>query len=112
MAAAEEELEENVGLKELWPVVKQTRDLLCNPEICAEDAVEIIGHRKVFSMYDKAFAKTVFALPQLVACLSRLTTLGSVVSRLLRSIGYDRKSGVAPQGFLERQLKDAFEART
>ena len=57
-------------------------------------------------MHDKAFAKLVFARPQVVQCSGRAATLWGVVSRLPRC-----KQRAAPQGFLERQLKEAFEAR-
>ena len=76
-----------------------------------EDAAIIVEHCKVYSMYDKSFAKLVSVMPHIVQCSGRVTTLGSVVSRLLRSMGSERRTRVAPPGFLERQIKAALEAR-
>jgi len=76
-----------------------------------ESAANIIGHCKVYSMHDKTDSKLVFVLPLIVECNGRTTTLGSIVSRLLRSMGFERKTGVAPPGFLERKLKEALESR-
>ena len=58
-------------------------------------------------MLDKANTKLTFTVPQIVECCGKTTTLGSVVSRLLRSMGYARKLGVAPPGFLDRKLSEA-----
>ena len=44
-------------------------------------------------------------MPLQLKCAEKTTTLGSIVSRLLRSLGYDRLAGVAPMGGLERKLQ-------
>ena len=72
-----------------------------------EGIANIIGHCKVYPMHDRTKSKLVFVMPLIVDCCSRTTTLGSVISRLLRSMGFARKLGVAPPGFLDRKLSEA-----
>ena len=60
-----------------------------------EEAANIIGHCKINTMFDKENTMLTFAMPQIVDCGGKTTTLGSVVSRLLRSMGFERKTGVA-----------------
>ena len=60
-----------------------------------EEAANIIGHCKINTMFDKENTKLVFVMPQIVDCGGKATTLGSVVSRLLRSMGFERKTGVS-----------------
>ena len=62
-------------------------------------------------MYDKSLVRLVFVMPEIVTCGGRTTPLGSVVPSLLRFMGYERKTGVAPPRFLERQIKSAIETR-
>ena len=62
-------------------------------------------------MFDKSHMRFVFVIPYIVQCNGHVTTLGSIISRILRSMGYERKTGVAPPGFLERQLKQVLDSR-
>ena len=111
VVVAEEALKEKEGLKVMWPVVRKVRDELNTTNMDIDEAANIFGHRKMYSMYDKTFVRLVFVMLHIVECNGRVTTLGSIVSRLLRSMGYERKTGVAPPGFLERQIKTALETR-
>ena len=56
-------------------------------------------------MFDQTKAKLSFSMPQQLQCAGKNTTLGSIVSRLLRSLGHARLEGVAPMGGLERKLQ-------
>jgi len=98
---AQEGLKEKEGLKDMWPVVAKAVPEIKASDMDIEGAASIIGHCKVYSMHDKTNSKLVFVLPHIVECHGRVTTLGSVVSRLLRSMVFERKTGVAPPGFLE-----------
>ena len=106
---AEEDLKEKTGLAPLMEVAKEVHSKLGTFDL--DDVLSIFGHCKLYSMYDKNHIKLVFVFPYLVNCKGQVTTLGSVISRLLRSMGFPRKAGTAPAGFLERQLKLAIEAR-
>jgi len=108
---AKESLSDKDGLKDLWPVVQNVVDQFEAEDMDIEGIANIIGHCKVYPMHDRTKAKLVFVMPLIVDCCKRTTTLGSVISRLLRSMGYERKTGVAPAGFLERKLKEALESR-
>ena len=102
----EESMEKTDG-KAMWPVVKAAPDELTLPEGDLSEAQSIVGHCKISTMYDRSNTRLTFTLPQIVECCGKTTTLGSVVSRLLRSMGYARKLGVAPPGFLDRKLSEA-----
>ena len=101
-----ESLQEKSGLTAMWPVVQAALDELSNPEGDLCEAQSIVGHCKITQMYDRSCTRLTFSFPQIVTCGSKTHTLGSVVSRLLRSIGYERKIGVAPDGYLNRKLSD------
>jgi hypothetical protein len=103
----EESLAKKDGLKAMWPVVKAALEELKLEGTELSEAQSIIGHCKISTMFDKANTKLTFTLPQIVECCGKTTTLGSVVSRLLRSMGCVRKLGVAPPGFLDRKLSEA-----
>ena len=70
-----------------------------------EEAMDAFGHCKQNKMYDQSKTKLSFSMPFQVECMGKTTTLGSVVSRLLRSLGHARLAGVAPMGGLERKLR-------
>jgi hypothetical protein len=108
---AQESLKEKDGLKDLWPVVQNVVDQFEAEDMDIEGIANIIGHCKVYPMHDRTKSKLVFVMPLIVDCCKRTTTLGSVISRLLRSMGFERKTGVAPAGFLERKLKEVLESR-
>ena len=91
----------NLDLSPLFFVVSKDTEL--------EEAQSIIGHCKISTMFENKNTKLTFTMPQLVECGGKITTLGSVVSRLLRSMGFARKIGIAPPGFLDRKLKEALE---
>ena len=105
----EESLAHKDGLKAMWPVVKAALETMQDDDTELDDAQSIIGHCKISTMFDKANTKLTFTLPQVVECNGKTTTLGSVVSRLLRSMGFARKLGVAPPGFLDRKLSEALD---
>ena len=65
-----------------------------------------IRHCKIAKCYNKDERRLVFSLPLAINCAGRNTTLSSLVARLLVSSGLTRKTGVAPMGFLERQLSN------
>ena len=106
----EESLAHKDGLKAMWPVVKAALETMQDDDTELDEAQSIIGHCKISTMFEKSNTKLTFTLPQIVECNGKTTTLGSVVSRLLRSMGYARKLGVAPPGFLDRKLSDAVTA--
>ena len=60
---------------------------------------------------DQNVVKLQFVGPHLVKCGEALTTIGSVTSRLLRSVGVPRKNGTAPMGHMERQLQEVLQMR-
>jgi hypothetical protein len=103
----EESLAAKIGLTAMWPVVKADLATMTSKDTELEEAQSIIGHCKISTMFDNKNTKLTFTMPQLVECNGKTTTLGSVVSRLLRSMGFARKIGVAPPGFLDRKLKEA-----
>ena len=103
----EESLQKKDGPKAMWPVVKAALDELKLEETELSEAQSIVGHCKISTMYERSNTRLTFTLPQIVECCGKTTTLGSVVSRLLRSMGYARKLGVAPPGFLDRKLSEA-----
>ena len=105
----EESMAEKTGLKAMWPVAKAALNTMTNENTELEEAASIIGHCKVSTMFDNKNTKLTFTMPQIVDCGGKITTLGSVISRLLRSMGFERKIGVAPPGFLDRKLKEALE---
>ena len=106
----EESLQKKDGLKAMWPVVKTALDELKREETELSEAQSIVGHCKISTMYERSNTRLTFTLPQIVECCGKTTTLGSVVSRLLRSMGYARKLGVAPPGFLDRKLSEGLTA--
>jgi hypothetical protein len=106
----EESLQKKDGLKVMWPVVKAALDELTRDETELGDAQSIVGHCKISTMYERSNTRLTFTFPQIVECCGKTTTLGSVVSRLLRSMGYARKLGVAPPGFLDRKLSEGLTA--
>ena len=101
-----EHLEKKSGLEAMWPLVQAALNELSDPQGDLSEAQSIVGHCKISIMYDKSNTRLTFTFPQIVTCCGKTTTLGSVVSRLLRSIGYQRKIGVAPAGYLDRKLSD------
>jgi hypothetical protein len=103
----EQSLAQKDGLKAMWPVVKAALENIQDDDTELDEAQSIIGHCKISTMFDKANTKLTFTLPLVVECNGKITTLGSVVSRLLRSMGFARKLGVAPPGFLDRKLSEA-----
>ena len=70
-----------------------------------EEGIDAFGHCKQNKMFDQTKSKLSFSMPLQLQCAGKTTTLGSIVSRLLRSLGYDRLAGVAPMGGLERKLQ-------
>ncbi len=102
----EESFQKKDGLKVMWPVVKAALDELSLEETDLSESQSIVGHCKISQMYDKTRTRLTFSLPQIVTCGHKTHTLGSVVSRLLRSFGYERKIGAAPDGYLNRKLSD------
>jgi hypothetical protein len=105
----QESMQEKTGLKAMWPVVLSALNAMNSEDMDIEEAANIIGHCKINTMFDKENTKLVFVMPQIVDCGGKATTLGSVVSRLLRSMGVERKTGVAPPGFLKRKLKETLD---
>ena len=101
-----EQLADKNGLDAMWPLVQAALKELEDPDGDLCEAQSIVGHCKIALMYDKSCTRLTFTFPQIVMCGSKTTTLGSVVSRLLRSIGYQCKIGVAPEGYLNRKLSD------
>ena len=73
--------------------------------------VDAFGHCKIHKAYDKQVVKIQFVGPYLVKCGDVTTTLGSVTSRLLRSVNVPRKNGTAPMGHMERHLQEILQAR-
>ena len=111
VVGAEEALKEKENLKAMWPVVREVLESLNNETMDIDEAANIIGHCKMYAMYDKSLVRLAFVMPHIVTCNGRVTTLGSVVSRLMRSMGYECKTGVAPPWFLERQIKAAIDTK-
>ena len=102
----EESMVAKTGLKAMWPVAQAALNTMTSEDTELEEAASIIGHCKTSTMFDNKNTKLTFFMSQIVDCGGKITTLGSVVSRLLRSMGFERKTGVAPPGFLERKLKE------
>ncbi len=105
----EESLAHKDGLKAMWPVVKAALDEFKFEGTELSEAQSIVGHCKISTMYERSNTRLTFTLLQIVECCGKTTTLGSVVSRLLRSMGFARKLGVAPPGFLDRKLSEALD---
>ena len=101
-----EMLKEKGGLSAMWPVVQEALDELKLEETDLSESQSIVGHCKIVPMYDKSRTRLTFSFPRIVTCGQKTHTLGSVVSRLLRSIGYERMIGAAPDGYLSRKLSD------
>jgi hypothetical protein len=101
-----EMLKEKGGLSAMWPVVQEALDELKLEETDLSESQSIVGHCKIVPMYDKTRTRLTFSFPRIVTCGQKTHTLGSVVSRLLRSIGYERMIGAAPDGYLSRKLSD------
>jgi len=81
----QDSMQEKTGLKAMWPVVLSALNAMNSEDMEIEKAANIIGHCKINTMFDKENTKLTFAMPQIVDCVGKTTTLGSVVSRLLRS---------------------------
>jgi hypothetical protein len=105
-----EVLKEKDGLSHMWPVVQEALDELKREETDLSESQSIVGHCKIVPMYDKTRTRLTFVFPRIVVCGQKTHTLGSVVSRLLRSIGYERMIGAAPDGYLSRKLSDTLNA--
>jgi hypothetical protein len=105
-----EMLKEKGGLSAMWPVVQEALDELKREETDLSESQSIVGHCKIVTMYDKTRTRLTFSFPRIVTCGQKTHTLGSVVSRLLRSIGYERMIGAAPDGYLSRKLSDTLNA--
>ena len=103
-------LKEKGGLSAMWPVVQEALDELKREETDLSESQSIVGHCKIVPMYDKTRTRLTFSFPRIVTCGQKTHTLGSVVSRLLRSIGYERMIGAAPDGYLSRKLSDTLNA--
>jgi hypothetical protein len=101
-----ESLLEKSGLSAMWPVVQAALDELSLEETELSESQSIVGHCKIAQMYDKTRTRLTFSFPLIVTCGHKTHTLGSVVSRLLRSIGHERMIGAAPDGYLNRKLSD------
>ena len=101
-----EMLKEKGGLSAMWPVVQEALDELKLEETDLSESQSIVGHCKIVPMYDKSRTRLTFSFPRIVTCGQKTHTLGSVVSRLLRSIGHERMIGAAPDGYLSRKLSD------
>jgi hypothetical protein len=101
-----EMLKEKGGLSAMWPVVQEALDELSLEETELSESQSIVGHCKIALMYDKSRTRLTFSFPRIVTCGHKTHTLGSVVSRLLRSIGHERMIGAAPDGYLSRKLSD------
>jgi hypothetical protein len=103
-------LKEKGGLSAMWPVVQEALDELKREETDLSESQSIVCHCKIVPMYDKTRTRLTFSFPRIVNCGQKTHTLGSVVSRLLRSIGYERMIGAAPDGYLSRKLSDTLNA--
>jgi hypothetical protein len=101
-----EELKEKDGLAHMWPVVQKALDELKLEETDLSDSQSIVGHCKIVPMFDKERTRLTFVFPLIVVCGEKTHTLGSVVSRLLRAIGYDRMIGAAPDGYISRRFSE------
>ena len=101
-----EELKEKDGLAHMWPVVQEALDELKRDDTYLSDAQCIVGHCKIVPMFDKERTRLTFVFPLIVVCGEKTHTLGSVVSRLLRAIGYDRMIGAAPDGYISRRFSE------
>ena len=76
-----------------------------------DSIVDAFGHCKIQKTFDQQVVKIKFVGPHLVTCGEVRITLGSVTSRLLRSVNVPRKCGTAPMGHMERQLQAILNAR-
>jgi hypothetical protein len=94
------------GLTHMWPVVQKALEELRMEETDLSDSQEIVGHCKIVPMFDKARTRLTFGFPIIVICGEKTHTLGSVVSRLIRAIGYDRMVGPAPDGYISRRFSE------
>ena len=101
-----EELKEKDGLAHMWPVVQKALDELKLEETDLSDSQSIVGHCKIAPMFDKERTRLTFVFSIIVICGEKTHTLGSVVSRLLRAIGYDRMIGAAPDGYISRRFSE------
>ena len=111
--STEETLRAKSGLAPLMATLDSfLNELKNNPTFTEiESVVDAYGHCKIHKAYDQSVVKILFVGPHLVRCGEALTTLGSVTSRLLRSVKVPRKNGTAPMGHMERQLQAALQAR-
>ena len=104
-----EEISSHEGLREkegLRPLLESVNNFLQElKDMDMHDCATDIGHCKFVRMYDRQYVKLSFAMPKIMVCNNKTTTLGSIVSRLLRSMGYNRWCGVAPRGHLEREIQ-------
>jgi hypothetical protein len=101
-----EDLKDKDGLAHMWPVVQKALDELKMEETDLSDSQSIVGHCKIAPMFDKERTRLTFVFPLIVICGEKTHTLGSVVSRLLRAIGYDRMIGAAPDGYISRRFSE------
>ncbi len=67
-----------------------------------EEGIEEFGHYKQNKMDKAKLSSLMLHQPQ---CTGKTTTLGSIVSRILRSLGHARLTGIAPMGGLERKVR-------
>ena len=74
-----------------------------------EDVMDKIGLCKLVKAYDVGQKKLLFVGGGIITVAHKTTTIRSAVSRLLTSLGLVRKQGVAPAGFLERELVKQLE---
>ena len=108
--AADESLKNKVGLSPLLSALGAfTQEAWSIGDV--EAMVDAFGHCKVQKSFDKDVVKLQFVGPHVLQCGETLTTLGSVTSRLLRSVNVPRKNGTAPMGHMERQLQQVLQTR-
>ncbi len=102
--AKHEPLKSKEGLAPLVASVEGfLNDLKSNPAWGDIDAVvDAFGHCKVQKPFDQRMVTVMFVGPHIVQVNGILTTLGSITSRLLRSVQVPSKYGTAPMGHMER----------
>ena len=105
--AASEELKAKSGMAPIVIVIEAyLKEFEAMP---LDEAGDDIGHMRIVKAYDNNFKKMQFHMPKIVKVGEKTTSLASCVSRLLTSLGYKRKHGKAPAGFLDNQLSSQIE---
>jgi hypothetical protein len=78
-------------------------------ESSLEEVIEMVGVCKLTKAYDGTMKKLIFTGQGTVKVGSKTSCIGSVLARVLTSMGCIRKQGVAPAGFMERTLGATLE---